>query len=353
MDRPDFEQRLSLGARLRALRQTAASAATEAFLQAHPDWLARYGDRARTAGVEDGAFHVDFLAGAIESGSPEAFAEYARWTSRVLASRGISAANSAEFLGLVGAELARSLARGELAAVEEFVAAGRSACLEFPRSISVPSGALAQTRKVFLQSLRAGQRHASLGVVREALRDGHTIPDLYAEVVQEALYEIGRLWETGAITVAEEHLATAIAQSVVTQLYAQLPRPASVRGRMVVAGVQGELHQVGAQMVADVLESDGWDVRFLGTHMPHPGILDALAAHDAAALGLSATMLFNVAPLVRLVRQARERFPSRSLRVVVGGGAFRDAPELWREIGVDGYAADVRGARVLMRGLGA
>ncbi len=172
-------------------------------------------------------------------------------------------------------------------------------------------------------------------------------------VASRALYEIGRLWESGKITVAEEHLATAVAQSVVTQLYAQLPRPAGARGRMVVSGVQGELHQVGAQMVADVLESDGWDVRFLGTHMPHSGIVDALAAHDAAALGLSATMLFNVAPLARLARQARERFPSRSLRIVVGGGAFRNAPALWREIGADGYAADVREARVLMRGLGA
>ncbi len=62
---------------------------TDAFLERHPDWVTRYGDRARAAGIEDARFHVQFLAAAIENDSPAAFSDYVRWTTRVLESRGI------------------------------------------------------------------------------------------------------------------------------------------------------------------------------------------------------------------------------------------------------------------------
>lgn len=353
MAEKDLDRRLSLGAILRARRMDVATAATEEFLRRHPDWNERYGKRARTSGVEDGAFHVDFLAGAVESGSREAFEEYARWTSRMLAARGISAVQSAEFLLIVAQESVRDLPAPDRAAIDALAASGNAACLGPAPTAAIFTGALALTREVFTQSLRAGQRMAALNVLTEALHQGQSIPDLYADVLQESLYEIGRLWESAKISVAEEHLATAIVQFSIAQLYPRIPRASTPRGRMVVAGVQGELHQVGSQMVADFLESDGWDVRFLGTHMPHEGILSALESHKADALGLSATMLFNVAPLARLVRAARERFPARRLLIVVGGGAFRNAPDLWREAGADGWASDLREAQTMMRRLAA
>ena len=103
----------------------------------------------------------------------------------------------------------------------------------------------------------------------ELLREGHPVLDVYLGVFQESLYQVGRLWESNVITVAEEHMATAITQFVLGQTYSQLPAPGDRRGNVVLTGVAGELHQVGANMVADVLESQGFDVRFLGTNMPH------------------------------------------------------------------------------------
>lgn len=54
-----------------------------------------------------------------------------------------------------------------------------------------------------------------------------------------------------------------------------------------------ELHHVGANMVADVLEAHGWDVRYLGTNLPHRSILQAIREHQADWVGISATTLLS------------------------------------------------------------
>ncbi len=101
----------------------------------------------------------------------------------------------------------------------------------------------------------------------------------------------------------------------------------------------------------DALEADGWDVRFLGTNMPHEGILEAVEEHEASVLGISTTVLFNVDQAVSLIEDTRARLGERPPRIVVGGRAFMAAPELWREIGADGFAPGVREAVALVRSL--
>ena len=90
----------------------------------------------------------------------------------------------------------------------------------------------------------------------DAFRSGYAITDIYLDVFQESLYEIGRLWETNRIGVAEEHMGTAITQFIMANLYQYLEKSGVSRGRLVVTGIEGELHQVGANMISDILEAD-------------------------------------------------------------------------------------------------
>ena len=166
-----------------------------------------------------------------------------------------------------------------------------------------------------------------------------------------AQYEVGRRWERNEISVATEHVATAITQYVMAQLYGHLEIPETVRGNAVVTGVEGELHQLGANMVADVLEAEGWNVRFLGTQLPHGDVLGAVEDHEPRLLGVSATVLFNLPAVGRLIEDARSRFGSE-LRIVVGGGAFRSNPEVWRELGADGFGRELRESVAMVEWLG-
>lgn len=181
-------------------------------------------------------------------------------------------------------------------------------------------------RQEYLREILAGKRNAALELIMNAYHGGYSIPGIYMDVFQEALYEIGRLWETNRITVADEHMGTAITQFVMSNLYPHLEIAEERRGKVVMTGVQGELHQVGANMVADVLEADGWDVMFLGTNVPAAGIIQSIRQHGADLFGISSTMLFNIPKVVQLVEAVRREF-GESMRIMLGGGAFKALQE--------------------------
>ena len=339
---------------LRAQKTQIATRANDVFLARHPDWVTRYGDVAASRGIADAVYHVEFLAGALETGETAAFTDYVAWLLDVLQSRGISAESVVESLELVGHEALEVLTGDTRASLESMLGAGvaRARRTESPLPSDedpIDESPLSRSYRIFLQSLLQGERQGALGIAREALRVAAHPTDVYVDVFQRALGEIGRRWQLNRITVAQEHMATAIVQFVLAQLYSSLDRSAPVRGNALVTGVEGELHQVGANLVADALELDGWRVHFLGTNVPPDGIVDAAAEMKADIVGISATMIFNVDPVARLVESVRGMKGRSAPRILVGGGAFRNAPNLWKDVGADGSARDVRGACTIAR----
>ncbi|MEO5740312.1 MAG: B12-binding domain-containing protein, partial [Vicinamibacterales bacterium] len=213
---------------LRRHEQALAEAVTDAFLLKHPDWIARYGDRARQAGIEDARFHVQFLTAAIERDSRDAFRDYVRWAARVLGARGIDAVFLRENLEQVQAAAGPHLAEAERELMASFVAFATAADATDP--VPDADGPLSLTRRLFVQALLTGHRQAALNIALEALRNGVAVHDLYADVFQDALYEVGRLWETNAITVAQEHMATAVTQYVMAHVFGSIDSPSPSRG---------------------------------------------------------------------------------------------------------------------------
>jgi methanogenic corrinoid protein MtbC1 len=351
MSKSEFRDRVKTGGAIRAFRSAVAEEVTNEFLARHPEWLARYGDRARQLGMEDAGYHQDFLAAAIESGEVEAFSEYAEWAARMLQARQIPAGFLAENLEQIGRALHVRLSPSDATTVDAFIRWGVERCLlGGGKAGPAPAGELDRLTGLYTEAALRGGRQAAVNLLLEAVRQGHPVIDLYAEVLQSAMYRIGRMWEENHITVAQEHMATAITQFVIAHLYTLIEPPERSRGKGVVTGVQGEFHQVGANMVADMLEADGWDVRFLGTDTPMSGVLEAMEEHEADILGISATMLFHISSVARLIDAVRAKRGSR-IRILVGGGAFRAAPLLYKELGADGCARDVRSAVALANDL--
>ena len=126
---------------------------------------------------------------------------------------------------------------------------------------------------------------------------------IYFEVVQAALYDIGRRWERGEVSVAQEHLATRIADVVMVDLAPSLPRE-EPRGRVaIVACAAHELHDIGSRIVADFLAADGWVVLSLGAMTPSGALAELAAARRADVVALSATMADHLPDLARASMQ--------------------------------------------------
>jgi methanogenic corrinoid protein MtbC1 len=330
-----------------AIRQMSAAVAvevTEAFLTRHPDWRLRYGARATTAGVQDAGYHIAFLAGAVASEDRDAFAAYARWAARVLVARGIAQAFLRENLEQIRDAIAARMMPVHAAVLTPYFAAALEPLSDEPE---LPVGTpLALVTEVFLQAILTGQRHAAVQIAKDAMASGLSLQDLYVDVFQSALYEVGARWEANRLSVAQEHMATAITQYVMAQIYEAPDERLLRNGSVVLTGVEGELHSIGAVMVGDLLESSGWRVRFLGTNLPAASVLGVLREATPSHIGISTTMLFNVPAVRQLITSIRAEFQGR-VTVVVGGAAFRVVPNLWREVAADAFAADLRGVQTL------
>ena len=144
------------------------------------------------------------------------------------------------------------------------------------------------------------------------------MPSLYLKVIQPALYEIGRLWEQGRLGVTQEHLATTISRLALAQLYPHLAcRPEN--GKLaLVACVEGEFHELGAHMMADLLEMAGFDVRFLGANVPTSALMTTVRAESPQLVVLSATLTTNIEALRRAIAAVRDA--ARSRVVLAAGG---------------------------------
>jgi MerR family transcriptional regulator, light-induced transcriptional regulator len=345
-----ISDRVRLAHKLASVKQNVAQAITDEFFLDHPDWTARYGDRGRQFCTADACFHMEFLAGAIEAGSPEAFGDYARWTARMLGARGIGAHTIEENLSQLEKHLSALLLPDERDAIVTFLSKGREACAE-PQTLSdAPDSSvgLGLARQVFLAAILGGQRQAALNVVDEALRNGHSHVDIYVKVFAESLHRVGELWELNKISVAQEHIATSITQYAIAAIYPRLVPAAIQRGSMVVTGIAGELHQIGANLVADAMEAKGWMVRFLGTNLPHSSVLSAVEEISADVLCISTTIVANLPTVAELVGTVRGKLSKSAPKIVLGGAAYRLAPQFAREVGAAKAVTDLRDGLALL-----
>src|SRR4051794_5451319 len=178
---------------------------------------------------------------------------------------------------------------------------------------------LAAVRAEYLDALLASDVPGAHRAIGDAITGGVDVRGLYLDVLQPAMYEIGRLWSHAEISVAQEHLATAATQSAMARLSAALgqePRRGR-RGTAICACVTDELHAVGGRVVADFLEADGWDVVFLGALTPSADLAALAAEREAIVVALSAALPERIPRVREVIAALRALDPAP---FVLGGG---------------------------------
>jgi methanogenic corrinoid protein MtbC1 len=173
----------------------------------------------------------------------------------------------------------------------------------------------------YLQALLEGRRPRCAEIVRRLVDEGWGVKDTYEGLFQRSLYEVGDLWERNRISVADEHLASAVTQNLMQLLYPLVFASERGSGSVVVTCISGEHHQIGARMVADIFEVHGWDAHFLGGNTPAPDLARIVLERNPTFLCISVSMFFNLPSLVETVAIVREA--AGIVPILVGGQAFR------------------------------
>ncbi len=191
----------------------------------------------------------------------------------------------------------------------------------------------------YLESLLRGDRTSCRAVVEEVLQSGVPANSVYVHMIWPIMVEIERLLRCGKITPVQEHLATRINRTIVDQLQNKLPRRPARNKKVVVCCASDELQELGAQIMTDLFESDGWEVRFLGGGLTNDDVLAFINEYAPNILLIYGTTPKQAPEVRRLIDTIRAIDAWPDMRIMVSGGLFSRAEGLWEEMEADMYAA--------------
>jgi signal transduction histidine kinase len=328
---------------IHARRRSLSAAVVERQYALHPELRDRYGERGREKCIEDTEFHLAHLSAAILASSPALFVDYIDWVSVVMSAAGIRPEDVRANLECLLDVFAEQLPEGITVVAGHFVQSALERLAE-PTAES-PShlpqdGASAGIAREYLWLLLACQRNAAASLILEAVDSGMAIRDVYLQIFQPCLRELGRLWQARQIIPAQEHYCSAATQLIMSQLAPRLFASQKNGRRAVIACVADETHEIGTRMVADLLELAGWDTIYLGGNVPISDVVNVLVEHRADLLAASATMTYHLPAVIDLIAAVRAQPACAGVKIMVGGRLFHAESGLWQRVGADGDAAD-------------
>ena len=210
-----------------------------------------------------------------------------------------------------------------------------------------PGADLEEARACYVDALGRSSMRDAIRLVADLAGSGVPLDRIVGQVLAPAQVEVGRMWELGRWSVAQEHTATGITEVALQTavLSAGVRMPDEGQPSMVLACADGEWHSLSARMAADVLRAEGVDVRYVGASLPSESLRDFLAVQAPTALGLSCSTAMTLVGARETVTEAH----AVGVPVVVAGSAFGSRGSRAEAIGADAWVAEPVAAVEVLR----
>ncbi|MCX7653289.1 MAG: cobalamin-dependent protein [Fervidobacterium sp.] len=311
-----------------------------------PELLKTYNSYMKEKCLEDITYHLQALADAIISESPVIFSDYISWAYYLLEGLGIDRQQlilnlqCMEFVlrKVFSFEYENTISKYILDALERLT---QETSKEHAISYITPENKHWKLAEEYLKNLLDGRRKEASYLIQNTFKSGIPVKEIYMFIFEPALKEVGLLWQTHKINVAQEHYFTAVTQLIMSQLYEHVFTTEKNGLRFVGACVNDELHEIGIRMVADVLESEGWDTYYLGANVPADSAVKFLKEKKPHVFGLSCTLSFHIHNVIETIERIRKDESIRDVKIIVGGYPFSIDKELWKKVGADGMAKNL------------
>lgn len=204
----------------------------------------------------------------------------------------------------------------------------------------------------YLQPLLAGRRAECFSLIQQAVDGGRDPRRIIHDVVWPAMHQVDRLYRDDRINKAVENMACRINRTIADQLQSRLPAMESNGRRVLITCADEPQEELGAQMVADLFQSEGWDVYFVGGGVPFDELTTLVGQIRPNLLVIFGTQPSSVPAVRQFVLHMREIGVCPTMNVMVSGGVFNRADGLWHEVGADVFAPTAKEAIELAADLG-
>jgi 5-methyltetrahydrofolate--homocysteine methyltransferase len=195
-----------------------------------------------------------------------------------------------------------------------------------------------------------GQHKQVAADVQAALDAGADPAVLLNQGMIAAMAEVGRLFEIGEYYVPEMLIAARAMQSGLALLKPHLAQ-ADVKsaGKVAIGTVKGDLHDIGKNLVAMMLEGAGFEIKDLGTDVTPEKFVDAVKAEGVNLVALSALLTTTMPNMKTTIEALQAAGVREKVKVMIGGAPVTDSYA--QQIGADGYAPDASRAVSLAKSL--
>jgi len=279
--------------------------------------------------------------------------------------------NSAFFAMCLGAGLSAAIANPNVARLMETLTAGEVLLGRDPQagrfisryagwkpnqggggSVAAAAAGVAEDGESRLRrAVVCGRTEEVLELVEKALAEGQDAAKILSDELIPGIMSVGERYERKEFFLPQLLAAAEAMRAGFARLEPLLTAAAgAAKARIVMATVEGDIHDIGKNIVCLMLKNHGFEVIDLGKDVPAERIVAAASEHGASVIGLSALMTTTMVRMEDTVRLVRER--GLAARIMVGGAVVTEA--FAKSIGADAYAADavdaVRQAKALAGG---
>jgi methanogenic corrinoid protein MtbC1 len=192
------------------------------------------------------------------------------------------------------------------------------------------------------ESLISGDRPGARSVVEDAASGGFTPERIVGDIFWPAYEMIEKLHRSDKLSTLSHHMASRLLRVMVDQTTANFTiKPSVGRSIFAVCGPT-DSDELAAQMAADLLEAEGFEVSFAGGGIANDEVLERVQETQPDVLLMFASAPGDLPNIRELIDTVHEIGACRTMQIAVGGGVFNRAEGLAEEIGADLWATDPR-----------
>ncbi|MDD2736409.1 MAG: cobalamin-dependent protein [Desulfuromonadaceae bacterium] len=189
-----------------------------------------------------------------------------------------------------------------------------------------------------LAAMINADRTAAAALIEQALAGGIGHGQVITDVLDPAIVRLGRLWEDQEMSLAQNFVASKIAEDTLLRCIPDKAENSHTKGAVVIGNIEDDFHSLGRKTVGLFLSAAGWDVHDLGNDVTAEELLKKAVEVDACVIGASAMMQTTALNIRKLRQLIDERGLTDRIKLAVGGAVFNWRPDLVAEVGGDGSA---------------
>ncbi|HEY51392.1 MAG TPA: cobalamin-binding protein [Dehalococcoidia bacterium] len=189
------------------------------------------------------------------------------------------------------------------------------------------------------QALDQGDRDKTVALTEAALGSGANPQEIIAQGLQAGMAAVGEKFSSGEYFLPDMLMAARAMKAALEVLAPALEQTGiPTIGKVVIGTVEGDMHDIGKNVVATFLSGNGFEVFDLGLNVPAQKFIDEVKEKKADILGMSALLTTTMPVMGRVIKGLEEAGLRSSVKVVVGGAPVTQ--DYANYIGADGYAHD-------------